>query len=163
MCVFIYVYISDLATQSLNFQGWFPFGWKWFLGKNHPELVNRGYILSLQFSPNWILINILNSTQLEVWGNIPWKYKLNRFSGLGGDVFTSLITKLRRKDERTDGRTNKNERSYRDHPLRGDLKKLVNTSLKPLKGLNSYFQGMFPQTPSCAYSIIFPICLTVCL
>ena len=34
---------------------------------------------------------------------------------------------------------------------------------KPLNGLSSYFQGMFPQTPSCAYSIIFPMCLSVCL
>ena len=42
--------------------------------------------------------------------------------------------------------------------------KLVFTSPpKPLNGLSSYFQGMFPQTPSCAYSIIIPIYLTVCL
>ena len=32
-------------------------------------------------------------------------------------MFTSLITKLRRTDNRTD----KNFSSYRDHPLRGDL------------------------------------------
>ena len=28
--------------------------------------------------------------QLGVWGNIPWKYELNPFSGLGGDVRTSF-------------------------------------------------------------------------
>ena len=28
--------------------------------------------------------------QLGVWGNIPWKYELNPFSGLGGDVKTSF-------------------------------------------------------------------------
>ena len=27
---------------------------------------------------------------LGVWGNIPWKYELNPFSGLGRDVMTSL-------------------------------------------------------------------------
>ena len=31
-----------------------------------------------------------NNGQLWVWGNIPWKYELNPFSGLGGDVRTSL-------------------------------------------------------------------------
>ena len=34
---------------------------------------------------------------------------------------TSLITKLRRTNERT----NKNFSSYRDHPLRGDLKNIL--------------------------------------
>ena len=63
--------------------------------------------------------------QLGVWGNIPWKYELNPFSGLGGDVKTNLITKLRRTNELTDGRTNKNFSCYRDHPLRGDLKSWV--------------------------------------
>ena len=34
------------------------------------------------------------------------------------------------------------------------LKKLVTTSLpKPPKGLSSYNQGMFPQTPYCASSL----------
>ena len=61
-----------------------------------------------------------------------------------------------------DGQTNKNERSYRDHPLRRDLinilyffsfvavslSKLVRISPpKLLNGLSSYFQGMFRQTP----------------
>ena len=36
------------------------------------------------------------------------------------------------------------------------LKKLVNTSPpKPLNGLSSYFQGMFPQTLSCSSSHYF--------
>ena len=44
------------------------------------------------------------------------------------------------------------------------LSKVVITSPTiPLNGLSSYFQGMFLKTPSCAYSIIFPICLTICL
>ena len=29
--------------------------------------------------------------QLGVWGNIPWKYEVNPFSGLGGDVKTSFF------------------------------------------------------------------------
>ena len=45
---------------------------------------------------------------------------------------TSLITKLRRTDERTNERTNKNFSSYRDHPLRGDLKiDIIRFVLKP--------------------------------
>ena len=31
---------------------------------------------------------MMEYAQLEVWGNIPWKYELNLFSGLGGDVRT---------------------------------------------------------------------------
>ena len=42
--------------------------------------------------------------QLGVWGNIPWKYELNPFSGLGRDVRTSLDNKIM-TDEQTDGRT----------------------------------------------------------
>ena len=43
--------------------------------------------------------------QLEVWGNIPWKYELNPFSGLGGDVKSSLDNETK-MDERTHERTN---------------------------------------------------------
>ena len=35
----------------------------------------------------WI---IMEYAQIGVWGNIPWKYELNPFSGLGGDVRISL-------------------------------------------------------------------------
>ena len=59
--------------------------------------------------------------QLEVWENIPWKYELNEFSGLGKDVFTSFDSETK-TDGQTDKQTNKNKRSYRDLPLRGDLK-----------------------------------------
>ena len=39
--------------------------------------------------------------QLGVWGNIPWKYEVNPFSGLGGDV----LARLDIEKEQTDGRT----------------------------------------------------------
>ena len=42
--------------------------------------------------------------QLGVWGNIPLKYELNPFSGLGGDVLTSFDNKTA-TDKRTDGQT----------------------------------------------------------
>ena len=42
--------------------------------------------------------------QLGVWGNIPWKYELNPFSGLGGDVLISFDNKTA-TDKRTDGLT----------------------------------------------------------
>ena len=63
--------------------------------------------------------------ELGVWGNIPWKYELNPFIDLGGDVKTSFDNETKTHG-RTDGRTNKNKSSYRDHPLRGDLKTFSN-------------------------------------
>ena len=42
--------------------------------------------------------------QLGVWGNIPWKYELNPFSGLGGDVKTSFDNETK-TDEWTDKHT----------------------------------------------------------
>ena len=41
--------------------------------------------------------------QLGVWGNIPWKFELNPFSGLGGGVLTSLDNK-----DKTNEQTDKN-------------------------------------------------------
>ena len=34
---------------------------------------------------------IMEYAQLGVWGNIPWKYEVNPFSSLGGDVKTSFF------------------------------------------------------------------------
>ena len=45
--------------------------------------------------------------QLGVWGNIPWKYEVNPFSGLGGNVLTSLDNE-NKTNERTEGWTDKN-------------------------------------------------------
>ena len=42
--------------------------------------------------------------QLGVLGNIPWKYELNPFSGLGGDVRTSLDNET--NETKTNARTN---------------------------------------------------------
>ena len=47
--------------------------------------------------------------QLGVWGNIPWKYELNPFSGLGGDMKTSFDNETKtdgQMDKHTDKRTN---------------------------------------------------------
>ena len=41
--------------------------------------------------------------QLGVWGNIPWKFELNLFIGLEGDVLTRLDN-----ETKTDKRTDKN-------------------------------------------------------
>ena len=48
-------------------------------------------------------IGITNGICTTRWseGTFPEKYELNPFSGLGGDVFTSLITKLRLTNGRT--------------------------------------------------------------
>ena len=43
--------------------------------------------------------------QLGVWGNIPWKYELNPFSGLGGDVLASFDNETA-MDGQMVGRTN---------------------------------------------------------
>ena len=42
--------------------------------------------------------------QLGVWGNILWKYELNPFIGLGGDVKTSFDNETK-TDGRMDART----------------------------------------------------------
>ena len=47
--------------------------------------------------------------QLGVWGNIPWKYEVNPFSSLGGDVKTSFFNESKTDwlitDLQTDGYT----------------------------------------------------------
>ena len=47
------------------------------------------------------------------------KFELNLLSGLGEDVRTSLDN-----ESKTNIRTDKNYRTYREHPLRGVLKRL---------------------------------------
>ena len=42
--------------------------------------------------------------QLGIWGNIPWKYQVNPFNGLGGDVWTRLDKETKtnkQKEEQT--------------------------------------------------------------
>ena len=72
----------------------------------------------------------------------PWKHELNMFSSLGGDLFTSLITKLRQTNWQTNGETKKNNRSYRDQLLRGDLK-----IKKKSNSYQSYIAEVFDHWP----------------